>query len=178
MLQNININYEALELLQFFWETAARGEKISDKYIMEIAEKPEMSQIFVEDFDEQSVRKVLSAVINKEPVNEPTSKELEFFSYNKFNADDPGNVEMMLPPVKVLNLDSLKDEFAENSKFDSLIVNFVPAYDMVYKIKDNVLTINFFKIEADWSDFDNVFVEGKILKEFVLVKAREVLQSN
>lgn len=174
MLEQIIINYETIELLQFYWETAAKKNKMNESYFLEIAQKPEMQIIYTDDFNQESVRKVLSAVMNYEPVNNATAKELEFYNYNKFNADDPGNVEMMFPPVKTLNVDELKTMYP-NTQQSQLIINFVPAYDMVYRIDDNQLTINFFKLTADWSDMDNVYISGQILKEFVLDKAKEIL---
>lgn len=178
MLKAIKVNFETIELLQFFWETAAKGDKIADSYIMDIVNKPEMQAIYTDGFDAQSARKVLSAVINKEPLNDATDKEQEFFNYNTFNADDPGNVEMMLPPVKHLNFDDLKEEFQAPDDLESLVVNVVPAYDMVSKVEGNTVTLNFFKIEADWSDMDNVFVEGKILKDYLEEKLREIMKNS
>lgn len=175
MLKNIKVNFETIELLQFFWETVAKGDKISDSYIMDIVNKPEMQAIYTEGFDAQSARKVLSAVMNKEVLNDATDKEKEFFQYNMFNADDPGNVEMMLPPVKLLNFDDLKAEYKEESDIEDLQVNVVPSYDMVSRIDGHSLTLNFFKIEADWSDMDHVFVEGKILKDYIEDRLREIM---
>lgn len=177
MLKTIKINYDTIELLQFFWETAAKNNKVNDTYIMEIVNHPSMKSIYTDGFDEQSARKVLSAVINHEPVNEATDKELEFYHYNKFNADDPGNVEMMLPPIKQLNLDELKEEFNQADAPETLVVNFVPAYNLTSITSPNELTINFFKIEADWSDFDHVFIEGTEFKQYVLEQARKVLSA-
>lgn len=174
---NITINYETIELLQFFWETAAKRNKVNDSYIMEIANHPTMAPIYNDTFDEQSVRKVLSAVINYEPVNEATELELEYYQFNKFNADDPGNVEMMLPPIKQLNLDRFKETIADRTSLESIQVHFVAGYDQSYWIQDNILTLNYFKIEADWSDLDHVFIEGVELEEFVQQKLLELIEA-
>lgn len=176
MLENITVNYETIELMHFYWETAAKRQKMSETYFLEVANRPEMKTIYREDFDEESVRKVLSAVINYEPVNNATEPELEFYQYNKFNADDPGNTEMMLPPVKTLNLDHLKEEFQEQSNYNHLIVNFIPGYNFTSMITDNVLTVNFFKIEANWSDMDNVYMEGLKLADYITEQARKILE--
>ena len=126
-----------------------------------------MAAIYEEDFDENSVRKVLSAVINYEPVNEATKKELEFYNFNKFFADDPGNVELTLPTVKTLNVSEFIEEFSNDSRYEEIQINFVPAYDMVDKIDENTLTVNFFKLGIDFSDFETVLVENQQLKDYL-----------
>lgn len=175
MLNTIKINFETIELMDFYWQTAARRQKLADSYLLDIANRPEMQTIYTEDFDSNSVRKVLSAVINYEPVNEATEKELEFYRSNKFFADDPGNVELTLPTIKTLNVDALKAEFQGESNYQDVTINFIPAYDMVSKIEGNVLTINFFKLGVDFADFETVLVEGQPLKSFIQNKLETIL---
>lgn len=167
MLKSIKINFEVIELMDFYWQTAARREKLSDSFLLDIANRPEMTAIYQEDFDQNSVRKVLSAVINYEPVNEATKKEMEFYNYNKFFADDPGNVELTLPTVKTLNVNDFIDEFSEGSHYEEIQINFVPAYNMLDKIDGNTLTVNFFKLGIDFSDFETVLVENQQLKDYL-----------
>lgn len=175
MLKTIKINFEVIELMDFYWQTAARKEKLSDSYLLDVAKRPEMAAIYEEDFDENSVRKVLSAVINYEPVNEATKKELEFYNFNKFFADDPGNVELTLPTVKTLNVSEFIEEFSNDSRYKEIQINFVPAYDMVDKIDGNTLTVNFFKLGIDFSDFETVLVENQLLKDYLRNKIAEMV---
>ncbi|MBG9980250.1 hypothetical protein HZY91_03990 [Facklamia sp. DSM 111018] len=175
MLQSIKINFEVIELMDFYWQTAARREKLADSYLLDIANRPEMNTIYTDDFDSNSVRKVLSAVINYEPVNEGTEKEIEFYQSNKFFADDPGNVELVLPTVKTLNVNEFKEQFAGDTKFEEVQINFIPAYNLVDKIEDNVLTINFFKLGVDFTDFETVLLEGKPLKEYIASRLKDIL---
>ncbi|MGF3065947.1 hypothetical protein ACQV2X_03260 [Facklamia sp. P12945] len=176
MLKTIKINFETIELMDFFWQTAARREKLTDSYFLDIANRPEMEVIYTEGFDSNSVRKVLSAVINYEPVNEATKKELEFYQSNKFFADDPGNVELTLPTVKTLNVDEMKETFSGDTKYEEIKINFVPAYDIVDQIDGDTLTINFFKLGIDFTDFETVLIEGKKLKDYLEEKLKELLE--
>lgn len=175
MLQSIKINFEVIELMDFYWQTAARREKLADSYLLDIANRPEMKTIYTDGFDSNSVRKVLSAVINYEPVNEGTEKEIEFYQSNKFFADDPGNVELVLPTVKTLNVNEFKDQFSDDTKFEEIQINFIPAYNLVDKIEGNVLTINFFKLGVDFADFETVLLEGKPLKEYIAGRLKDIL---
>ncbi|MGX7108113.1 TDE2712 family protein [Facklamia miroungae] len=175
MLKTIKINFETIELMDFYWQTAARREKLADTYLLDIANRPEMEAVYTDGFDQNSVRKVLSAVINYEPVNEATEKELEFYQSNKFFADDPGNVELTLPTVKTLNVDALKEAFSGETKYEEVNIHFVPSYNMVDKIDNSTLTINFFKLGVDFSDFETVLIEGQPLKEYIQNKLSEML---
>lgn len=175
MLKSIKINFEVVELMDFYWQTAARKQKLADSYLLDVANRPEMKAVYTEGFDADSVRKVLSAVINYEPVNEATEKELEYYNFNKFFADDPGNVILTLPTVKTLNVNELLSEFQGDTKFETIQINFVTAYDMVDKIEDNVLTVNFFKLGVNFTDFETVLVEGKVLKDYIHDKLKEML---
>ena len=175
MLETVKINFEVIELMDFYWQTAARREKLADSYLLDIANRAEMQTLYTEDFDANSVRKVLSAVINYEPVNDSTEKEIEFYKSNKFFADDPGNVELTLPTVKTLNVDALKDQFKADTRYNSVQINFVPAYDMEDKIDGNTLTVNFFKLGIDFTDFETVLVKDQPLKEYIASKLEEML---
>ena len=176
MLKTIKINFETIELMDFYWQTAAKRQKLADSYLLDIANRPEMQTIYQDDFNANSVRKVLSAVINYEPVNEPTEKELEFYQSNKFFADDPGNVELTLPTIKTLNVDEYKELFSGETKFEEVQINFIPTYEMVDKIEGNTLTINFFKLGIDFSDFETVIIESKALKEYLQEKLSQILK--
>ncbi len=176
MLENVKINFETIELMDFFWQTAARKEKLADSYLLDIANRPEMEAVYTDDFNSNSVRKVLSAVINYEPVNEATSKELEFYQSNKFFADDPGNVELTLPTIKTLNVNNLKEKFSGDTKYNSVQINFVPAYDLTDKIEDNILTINFFKLKIDFTDFETVLVNDQKLVDYIESKLETILK--
>ncbi|MDK6234301.1 TDE2712 family protein [Aerococcus sanguinicola] len=175
MLESIKINNEVIELLQFLWQTVAAGNKVSDSYISDIVSNPAMEAIYTEDFSQETARMVLSAIVNKEPLAEASPKAKEFYDFNFFNADDPGNVEMMLPIVKQLNVDQLKDDFNDETRFHKLIINFVGAYDISHVIEENVLTINFFKLGIDWATMDQALIEGQSLEDFIQACAKEIL---
>lgn len=176
MLKNIKINYEVIEMMLFYWESVAAKEKVVDSYFMEVAGKAEMQVLYREGFQPDSVRKVLSAIVNRELMNSPTKLESKFWNANMWMLEDLTNMKNMLKPIKLLNLSELEGEFAKGSKYEELIVNFIPGTDETYYIDGNVLTINFFRLMVDMMDPDAVKVEGKEFKEFVLEKAREVLK--
>lgn len=175
MLQSIKVNNEVIELLQFLWQTVAAGNKVDDGFILDILEKPAMKPVYTEDFTINSARAALSALVNKEPLNNASSKDEAFYKGNFFNADDPGNVEMLLPVVKQLNLDDFKEIFDGQTAYDNIQINFVGAYDFDSMITDNVLTLNFFKLGVDWADMDTVLMAGKPLKDYIQQEVSKIL---
>lgn len=167
MLKRIKINFEVIELMDFYWNTIARQDKLPESYLVDISQRPEMQAVYTEGFNDNSVRKALSAINNGEPLNEATDKETEFYRYNKFFADDPGNVELTLPAVKTLNLDRFLQELQGQGDLSEIQVNFVPAYDITEIIKGNTLTINFFKLSIDMTDFETVRVGDLIFEDYL-----------
>ncbi|MDK6940373.1 hypothetical protein [Aerococcus sp. UMB8487] len=178
MLESIKINNEVIELLQFLWQTVAAGNKVSDSYISDIVSNPAMQAVYTDDFSQETARMVLSAIVNKEPLAEASPKAKEFYDFNFFNADDPGNVEMMLPIVKQLNVNQLKEEFQTETAYNQLVINFVGAYDISHITEGNTLTINFFNLNVDWSNMDQALIEGQSLEDFIQDRAKEILNKD
>lgn len=176
MLKKIKINYEPVEMMLFYWESVASKEKVVDSYFIEVANKDEMQVLYKEGFAPDSVRKVLSAIVNRELMNSPTKLESKFWNANMWMLEDLGNMRSMLKPIKLLNLDDLMKEFASESKYEELVVNFIPGTDETFYKEGNVLTVNFFRLMVDMADPEVVKVEGQDFKEFMLEKAREVLK--
>ncbi|MDO5718531.1 MAG: hypothetical protein Q4P34_06065 [Tissierellia bacterium] len=175
MLKSICIDYNIIEMMQFYWESIASRDKVVDSYFIEIAQKPEMKVLYSDDFNEDSVRKVLSAIMNRERLNNPTKKESRFWNLNLWMLEDLDNMRAMLKPIKLLNLDQLYDEFSDKGNVENLEVHFIPGHEDTYYKEDSKLIINFFKIMVDYMDPEVVKIEGEDFKEFVISKAREIL---
>lgn len=175
MLKSIKINYEIIELMQYFWETTSSKGKVADSYFVEISQKDEMKPLYAEDFTAESFRSVLSAIMNRERLNNPSKKDCRFWNNNLWMMEDLDNMRAMLKPIKLLNLDVLYDEFKENSQIENLEVAFVPGHFDTYYVEDNVLIVNFFKVIIDYMNPEIIKIDGVDFNEFMLEKAREVL---
>lgn len=90
--------------------------------------------------------------------------------------EDLGNMNNMIRPVKTLNLDYLKEKFNEETKFDEIIVIFIPGHEDEYYIDENKLVINFFRLMVDFMDETQVNISGKPLKEYIEEKILEILK--
>jgi len=77
--------------------------------------------------------------------------------------EDLGFTNMMVKPVKSLNLDNLKDKLGQE-KYE---VIFIPGHLDEYYIDGNKLIINFFKIVVSLYEEDKVTIHDKPFKEYI-----------
>ncbi len=173
-MYTITVNAKALETMLFIWASIKDKEKIRDSFLHELANEPEMAGAYDEDFKKESVVKVLSAISNRERLNGPIQKESRFWNYNMWMLEDPDMTQMMLKPIKQLNLDEFGKAGAADFPYEDVEVIFYPGHFPTYKIIKNKLFINFFAVKADILDETKVLIEGKPLKEFIAEKLAEI----
>lgn len=174
MLKEIQVNTKALETMLFVWASVKDREKVSDFFLDELANSPEMKSAYDDEFNADSVRKVLSAISNRERLNEPTKKESRFWNYNMWMLEDPGMTDMMLAPIKTLNVNEVKDQVPADFPYESVEIVFYPGQFEVSHQIDNKLYINFFVVKADLYDETKVTIEDIDLKEYVINKIKEM----
>lgn len=175
-MNTITVNLDVVEMMLFFWQSIAERQKIADSFMWEVAEKEDMQYLYNENFTKESIRKVLSAISNREILNHPSKEESRFWNYNMWMLEDLENMNNMVIPIKRLNLDDLKSELKDiNTKYDKLEVVFIPGHLEEYYIDENKIIINFFKIQVDFMDSLLVKISDKTIKEYIEEKAREAL---
>ncbi len=177
MLKDININVNALEYMLFFWQSVMERQKVNEYYLTEVADLPEMAPLYDGEFNPESVRKVLSAISNREVLNTNVLKERQFWSNNMWVMEDPELLNAMISPIKTLNLDSIKESLNKQKDipYETVNVIFVPALkDFTFQEKDK-LYINFFKVMVDvFSGTGAVTIDGKSLEDYVSEKILEM----
>lgn len=169
MLKDIKVNMNVIESMLYFWAATSEKEKVSEKYLTELSNYPEMQLLYDGDFDAESVRKSLSAISNREMLNGGTQKERQFWNNNMWMLEDLDYMKEMVAPLKVLNLDSIIDGINKEKDIQTqnIEVVFIPANKEEYLIKDNKLIINFFKITPDLITLAEPTIGGKTIKEYI-----------
>ena len=163
-MAKIVIKNEILEMMLYIWDSVHQKEKIADSFFFEIADNPNMKYLYDgEEFTLDSVRKVLSAISNRELLNKPTKKESRFWSKNMWMLEDLGFTNMMVEPVKQLNLTDLEDKLPK----DEYEVVFIPGHMDEYYIDGNKLVINFFNIVIDFFGDGPATIADKPIKEYI-----------
>jgi hypothetical protein len=168
-MASITVNFNTVEMMIFFWESVADRDKVSDKYLIELADHEDLKPIYDQEFTKDSFRKVLSAISNRELMNNPTKKESRFWNLNMWMLEDMDNMREMVQLVKTLNLDHLKDRLDRDIK-----VVFIPGTTEVYKIEGDKLIMNFFKISINPYGETRVTIDGKEFNEYIQEKVLEV----
>lgn len=169
----ININTEVVEMMIFFWSSVAEKEKVAEPYIISVAERPEMKLIYDDEFKEEGVRSVLSAISNRELLNGGSKRDKRFWNNNMWMMEDLGIMEAMIAPMKQLNLQEDEANLSTKSGYDEVNVIFVPGTTDFFKVVGNNLVVNFFKIAVDiFGGTGEVTFDGKTLKEAIEEKIK------
>lgn len=163
---SVKINNELIETMLYFWQATSEGEKVGEDFIRGIANRPELKMIYDENFNEEDVRKVLSAISNRERLNDVSKQAKKFWNNNMWMMEDLGVVDMMVSPVKHLNLDDMDRE-------KTLI--FIPGHVDEYYVKGDTILINFFKIMVDiFGGTNEVTMDGEPFEEHI----RKIVNEN
>lgn len=158
-MSKATIHNELIEMMLFYWEQVSNREKVADTYLIEMAKRDEMGPVYTEDFTEDSFRRVLSAISNRELLNKPTKAESRFWNLNMWMIEDMETCRAMIQPIKQLNPEEIGLQ-------DGQTVYFVPGHlDEYYKTHES-LYINFFKIMLDY-DTREPKIGDKTLAEYI-----------
>jgi hypothetical protein len=152
MLQRIKVNMDVMETMLYFWQATSDKDKVSEKYLNDLAKMPGLSYTYDDEFNAESVRKVLSAITNREPFASKIKKESRFWNNNMWMLEDPAYTDSIIQPLKKLNLDHLVDEINKAvpaGRYEDVEVFFSPLHlEDCYEV-ENKLIINFFMIIPD-----------------------------
>ena len=175
MINRVKVNLETIEAMLYFWQAVNDRENLSEIFIYDIAAMPGLAIVYEDKFNEESVRRALSAIKNREIFSRNSKKEGRFYSNNLWMMEDLSYTNSMVAPLKKLNLEFLAAELNSkfpNSKHQELEVIFSPLHIEDYIIKNNRLVINFFKVKPG---DDETFIGDIKLKEYINNKLEELL---
>lgn len=178
MLQRINFNLEPLEILLYYWSAVADREMVAESFFIDVANMASMKAVENDNFNEESVRKVLSAIQNRERLSGATQEEYKFWNNNMWMMEDLSVPQLMAQPVKQLNLNSHLDELNKefpNFNKEEITVYFAPLHLDTYYIMGDMLIINFFRIMVDIMGEKEPTIEGLPIADFVLEKIKEYM---
>jgi hypothetical protein len=165
-------NLDLMESMIYYWKATSEKEKVGEKFICSISEHPSMRYSYSDDFTEDSVRAVLSAISNREILSPGSQNQGRFWNNNMWMLEDLSITDMMLAPIKTLNIDEISESLPDDLEYE---VVFIPGHvDTFYADKSsNKLLINFFKLMTDFNTAE-VTIEGVSLVEFIKDKLREM----
>ena len=176
MVKRLKTNLEMIEAMLYFWQATSEKERVGESYLNTIASTDVMKNIYDEEFNGESVRKVLSAISNREMFSGKNKKEGRFWNNNMWMLEDLEYTNMMVQPIKVLNLDGVYEKcksFLSDCLYEEIEVIFVPEHLNEYKILDNKLIINFFRIKPSLYE-DKTEIGDQEISEYIGEKIEEL----
>lgn len=179
MIKRIIVKLDVIEAMLYYWQASSEKEKVGENYLNNIADFNEMSYIYDNEFNRESVRKVLSAISNREIFKSEIKKERKFWNNNMWMMEDLEYTNMMVTPLKTLNLDTIIEKLNNknnNIKYEELEVAFIPGHEGEYLIKDNKLIINFFRVKPDLYEDNKVTIGETLLLDYIEEKLTEVIK--
>ncbi|MFP4456226.1 MAG: hypothetical protein ACLFPS_01015 [Clostridia bacterium] len=166
---SVKLNLNILESMIYFWEAGKSGEKVGEKYINSIANDENMKLVYNDEFTEDSVRRVLSAISNREKFH-GNSLERKFWNNNMWMMDDLSFMRDMVKPVKTLAMSKINEDLKLEEDYELL---FLPLCDRNKLVKDNKIILNFFKVKLDPLDYKRVEYNDKPIYDYI----EEVIES-
>lgn len=186
MVKRIKLNMEEIESMLYFWQASKDRERVSEHYLNELAALPGISSCYDNEFNAESVRKVLSAITNRELLSNKTPKEGRFWNNNMWMMEDLSYTYRMIQPLKKLNVDSLIEKLGQLdsvSEIEEVEVIFAPLHMDDYLISGNKLIVNFFRVKPDGDSMEEnemlpetATIDGVELKSYIEDKIKQVLK--
>lgn len=170
MIKSIKMKLDIIEAMLYYWQATSEKEKVGESYLNNIANYEEMKVLYDDEFNEESVRKVLSAISNREIFHSVIKKERKFWNNNMWMLEDLEYTNMMVTPLKILNIDSILKNINEkgiNSKYENIEIVFIPGIESEYYIKDNKLIINFFRVKPDLYEDNKITIGDKSIIDYI-----------
>lgn len=174
-MTRINVKLDVIEAMLYFWKATNDREKVGEAYMVDITSYDAMKHLYQEEFDAEAARKVLSAISNRELLNTTCKKSRKFWNNNMWMMEDLQYTDMMIAPLKQLNLDDVAEEMSGKGGPETIEVHFVPGHHDVYYKEENKVIINFFRVKPDLMDDSIVTIEDMPLKDFVAEKVKELV---
>ncbi|MDO5690768.1 MAG: hypothetical protein Q4G61_11010 [Tissierellia bacterium] len=178
MLKRIEINLEPLEILLYYWSAVADREKVAESFFTDVANMDSVKAVLDDQFDAESIRKVLSAIQNREKLSGATKPELKFWNNNMWMMEDLEMPQMMSAPIKKMNLNTYVEELNQefpNFDREEITVYFAPLHLETYYITNDMLIINFFRIMVDLFGDNPPKIDGVPVEEFVIARIKEYM---
>lgn len=151
MLKRITVDLETIESFIYFWTCVNEREKVAESYLLDIANAKSYQDLSTDNFTDESIRKVLSAIQNSELLSQATKEEKRFWSCNMWMIEDPDIMTNMVSPIKQKNFDHLVEEIQRERPdfpFEEIIISILPLHLEDKVIKSNHIYLNFFKINT------------------------------
>lgn len=147
MIHHGSLNLNAIEAMQFLWTSIASKDKLTEKFIIDIANTEPFQWIYNDEFTAESVRRSLSALSNREPFT-GNKTENRFYSRNLMILEYIDTLHDKINALKGIRLKDIIDHLNTTwdiKDMDHLEVVVVPTPFDTFQRHENKIILNFFK---------------------------------
>ncbi len=169
-MTQVRLNLDVLEAFLFFWSQMQDKIKVPEKFILELAAHPDLQPLYTQDFSAESVRRILSAISNKEALNALTKAEARFWNNNLWMLEDKDHLAALTQAVKTLRLDSMHEANGALLKalpYEDVMVSFIPWHLVDFQTIGSHIYINFFSVKPEVAEGTTATVQGMSIQAFV-----------
>ena len=169
----IKIDLRVFEAMIYFWKATLEKEKVGERYINDITNMDDMKPLYDEDFNKESVRRILSAISNREMFRPANKKEGSFWNYNMWIMEDPEVMNMIIETVKAIKVKSIEEKI-HGRKESSFEITFIPGHGQPFYFLDGKLFVNVFMFRYDFNN-DVINYIDKPIEDFITETISEII---
>ncbi|MBK5251023.1 MAG: hypothetical protein JJE29_00020 [Peptostreptococcaceae bacterium] len=158
---SLKMDLRVFEAMIFFWTATMEREKVGERYLNDIADMEDMKSLYDDEFNKESVRKILSAISNREMFRPANKKEGSFWNYNMWIMEDPEVMKMIIETVKSIEVKAVEEKIS--GKQDEIIeIAFIPGHGNPFYTIGGKLLINVFMFRYDFNADKIKYIEKPI----------------
>ncbi|HKL10101.1 MAG TPA: hypothetical protein VJ990_01580 [Clostridia bacterium] len=157
----LNMDLRVFEAMIYFWTATLEKEKVGERYLNDIADMEGMNPLYDDDFNKESVRKILSAISNRELFRPANKKEGSFWNYNMWIMEDSEVMKMIIETVKSIEVKKIEENICGNCE-SSFEVSFIPGHVEPFYLIEDKLFINVFMFRYDFNNNSINYIDKPI----------------
>jgi len=169
---NFKMDLRVFEAMVYFWTATMEREKVGERYLNDIADMDDMGPLYDEAFTRESVRKILSAISNRELFRPANKKEGSFWNYNMWIMEDPEIMKMIIEKIKSIEVREIEEKISD--KIDKQYeIAFIPGHEKSYYKEDKKVYINIFGFRYDFNT-DTINYMEKPVEDYIAEIINEI----
>ena len=171
---NLTMDLRVFEAMIYFWTATLEKEKVGERYLNDIADMDGMKPLYDEDFNKESVRKILSAISNRELFRPASKKEGSFWNYNMWIMEDPEVMKMIIETVKSVEVKKIEEKICGNHE-DAFEIAFIPGHQKPFYMLDGKLFVNVFMFRYDFNNDAMNYID-KPVEDYIAETISEIIK--
>lgn len=169
----LKMDLKVFEAMVYFWMATSEREKVGERYLNDLAAMDDMQVLYDKEFTRESVRKILSAISNRELFRPDNKKEGRFWNFNMWIMEDLEVMRLIIETVKSIEAAAILEELPGESE-GSLEIAFIPGHEDASYVKGGKLYLNVFLFSYDFNTGAVKYID-KPVKDYLVERIKEII---